>query len=246
VSQPKFDPKNLKAFKFKAKESLVKVLEPEKTKEEPKKKKPSRIIAAFKKILILFIIILLASVIDIFFFQVSFVPTDSMEATLGAGDGIIVNKLLYGIANPFWGTNDTERLLLVINNPFYKKGMPISKIRYMVRFSKGPRRGDIVMVKTSTKYGEMSGRITGLPGELVKIKKGTIYINGKKMIEKFPVIKGGPDLDYAKVPQDSYFIIGDNMADPSNSEKLGMVSRENIVGILAGRIWPLNKIRTFK
>ena len=58
MSQPKFDPKDLKAFKFKAKESLVKVLEPKQTKEEPKKKKPSRIIAAFKKIIILFVIIL--------------------------------------------------------------------------------------------------------------------------------------------------------------------------------------------
>jgi len=243
MSQPRFDPKKFAAFKFKAKESLLNVLKPRRTRELPKEQKSSWLAGTFIVIIAAFVI---AMAIRMFLLQIFYVPTDSMELTLHAGDRIIVNKLLYGITNPFWGANDTEKLLFVIPNPFYKKHMSVSNIRYIVRFSKTPKRTDIVVFRNTSKTGEITKRIIGLPNETIKIKKGIVYINGKPLKERYPVIRDRSDFGPIRVPAGSYFVLGDNRAASSDSRHWGAVSKDNIIGVLAARIWPLGKIRTYK
>jgi len=243
MSQPRFDPKKLSAYKFKAKEALLNVLKPQRTKEITAKKKSFWLFDTLKFILAAFIIALL---IRTFLFQAFYIPTNSMEPALSAGDRIIVNKLMYGITNPFWGADEAENLLFVFPNPFYKKHMPISYIRYMATFSKKPERGDIVVFKIPSASGGITKRVIGLSGDQIKMVKGIIYVNGKPLKERYPVIRDRSDIGLVKVPAGSYFVLGDNRPASSDSRHWGAIQRNNIIGILAARIWPLNKARTFK
>jgi hypothetical protein len=88
MSQPRFDPKKFSAYKFKAKEALLNVLKPQRTKQILKQKKRFWLFDTLKVIIAAFIIALL---IRTFIFQVFYIPTNSMEPTLRAGDRIIVN-----------------------------------------------------------------------------------------------------------------------------------------------------------
>jgi signal peptidase I len=243
MSQPRFDPKKFSAYKFKAKEALLNVLKPQRTKQILKQKKRFWLFDTLKVIIAAFIIALL---IRTFIFQVFYIPTNSMEPTLRAGDRIIVNKLMYGITNPFWGADEAENLLFIFPNPFYKKHMPISYIRYIARFSKNPKRSDIIVFKSPTSAGEATKRVIGLPGDQVKIKSGIVHVNGKALKERYPVTRDRSDIGPVKVPAGSYFVLGDNRPASSDSRHWGAIQRNNIIGILAARIWPLNKARTFK
>jgi signal peptidase I len=169
-----------------------------------------------------------------------------MEPALSAGDRIIVNKLMYGITNPFWGADEAENLLFVFPNPFYKKHMPISYIRYIARFSKKPKRGDIVVFKIPTASGGITKRVIGLPGDQVKMVKGIVYVNGKILKERYRVLKDTSNFGPIKIPAGSYFMLGDNRSASSDSRHWGAISGDNIFGIIAARIWPLNKMRNFK
>jgi signal peptidase I len=245
MSQPRFDPKKFVAFKLKAKESLLNVLKPQKPKKlklPPKEKEHFWLFDTLKAIIAAFII---ALVIRTFFLQIYYIPTDSMEPTLRAGDRILVNKLLYGITNPFWGADDTEKLFFILPNPFYKKHLSISNVRYIIRLSRKPKRTDIVVFKSSAAPGEITKRIIGLPGEQFKIMNGTVYINGKPLNERYS-IKDRSNFGPVKIPNSSYFVLGDKRAVSSDSRNWGAVSNDKIIGILTARIWPLNKIRTFK
>jgi len=243
MSQPRFDPKKFSAFKFKAKESILNVLKPQRTKETTAKKKRFWLFDTLKVIIAAFII---ALAIRTFLFQVFYIPTNSMEPALSAGDRIIVNKLMYGITNPFWGADDTENLLFVLPNPFYKKHMPISYVRYIAKFSKKPKRADIVVFKSPSAAGGITKRVIGLPGDRIKIKKGIVYVNGKPLKERYPIIRDKSDFGLIEVAAGSYFVLGDNRSASSDSRHWGAIPKNNIFGILAARIWPLGKMRNFK
>ena len=243
MSQPRFDPKKFSAYKFKAKEALLNVLKPQRTKQVLKQKKRFWLFDTIKFILAAFII---ALAIRTFLFQVFYVPTNSMEPALRARDRIIVNKLMYGITNPFWGADEAENLLFVFPNPFYKKHMPISYIRYMARFSKKPKRGDIVVFKSPSASGGITKRVIGLPGDQVTIVKGIVRVNGKLLKERYGVIRDTSNFGPIKIPADSYFMLGDNRPASSDSRHWGTISRDNIIGIIAARIWPSDRIKAFK
>jgi signal peptidase I len=102
------------------------------------------------------------------------------------------------------------------------------------------------MFKSPTSAGEATKRVIGLPGDQVKMVKGIIYVNGKLLKERYPVTRDRSDIGPVKVPAGSYFVLGDNRPASSDSRHWGAIQRNNIIGILAARIWPLNKARTFK
>jgi signal peptidase I len=241
MSQPNPGPEKLSALTFKARKPLLNVLRSGKIK---KKHKEANWLSDALRLIIAVLILVFA--VRTFLIQVCYIPTSSMEKTLSAGDVIMVNKISYGITNPFWGASDTEKLLSVLPNPFYKKRMPISNIRYIVRFSFKPKRMDIVTIRPTSKTGEITKRIIGLPGEQIKIVNGIVYVNGKQIREDRSAVIDRSNFKQIKIPAGSYFVLGDNRARSSDSRDWGVVSRDNIIGVLAARIWPQNKIRTFK
>jgi signal peptidase I len=178
-----------------------------------------------ESILIAFV---LAMVIRTFIVQAFKIPTGSMRMTLIEGDAILVNKFIYGAKIPF-----TD-----------------------IRFPEitPPSRGDvIVFIFPQDTKKDFIKRIVGLPGETVEIKNGTIYINDKpadnqKLSPQYYYNRG----DYGdlgkkiKIPDDQFFVLGDNSASSQDSRYWGFVPRRNLLGKAMVIYWPPNRIRLIK
>ena len=91
-------------------------------------------------------------------------------------------------------------------------------------------------------------RVIGLPGETVQIKKGKVYINGKKLkSDIYGITKYIDEPGIAEEPLDlgkaEYFCLGDKrpVSYDSRYEEVGPVHRSEIIGKVWIRIWPLTK-----
>jgi signal peptidase I len=243
MSEEKFDPKKFASYKFKAQETLLKVLKPQARRTPQAAAKKQSTFADTLKVLIAAFIV--ATIFRMFIVQMFYVPSDAMEPTFGVNDRILVNKMSYGIGNPLWGAYDTPKLLYVIPNPLYKKAFGASKDRYISNSGKTPRRWDVIVYKdlTSGFYGIK--RVVGLPGEQLKIKKGVIYINGRELKERYRIVKDGSDQKSLKVPPASYFLLGDNRPASSDSRIWGPLPANRVIGVVFMRIWPLSRVRTY-
>ena len=105
-------------------------------------------------------------------------------------------------------------------------------------------RFDIVVVDTVD--SKIIKRVIGLPGETLKYENNTLYINGKEVDEPYLKEKTEDfnltDLGYEKLPQDCYFVMGDNRNNSSDSRIIGCVKKENIEGSASLVIYPFDEI----
>jgi len=148
--------------------------------------------------------------------QARVIPSGSMEKTLLVGDHLIMSRVGYDAGVPFtnWHVSlwrNPHRLQIVIFRPPYD-----------------PSKTDLIK------------RVIGLPGETVDIHDGTVWINGKKLDEKYTT---GPTempdrLEMLApfhgvpftVPENQYFVLGDNRGNSLDSRYWGCVPRSDILG----------------
>ena len=121
----------------------------------------------------------------------------------------------------------------------------VDKISY--RFH-DPSRYDIIVFPY--KYEENTfyiKRIIGLPGEIVQVKDGYTYINGKKLTSDIygreVMDEPGIAEEPVKLGKDEYFVLGDNRNDSTDSRdpSVGVLHKSELVGRAWVRIWPLSK-----
>ncbi len=107
-----------------------------------------------------------------------------------------------------------------------------------------PQTGDIIVFQPpiySTK--PFIKRIIGLPGESVEIKNGKVYIHktdGSIITLEEPYIKELFSTNYKSpiIPENEYFVMGDNRNNSSDSRSGWLVSRDKIIGKAWISIWP--------
>jgi signal peptidase I len=122
----------------------------------------------------------------------------------------------------------------------------INKFTY--RFGLGDiQRGDTVVfwypLDPSKSYIK---RVIGVPGDLVRIESGQVYVNGQALVEDYVVdhdrvswpIPPAPLTD-RQVPPGVYFVLGDNRGSSSDSRSWGYVPRDAIYGKAVFAYWPL-------
>ena len=112
----------------------------------------------------------------------------------------------------------------------------VSKIAYQFH---EPERGDVIIFHAPDNLrGDFIKRIIALPGDTVEVDKGLVYINGYQLDE--PYIKDLPKytLSRQKIPEDNYFVLGDNRNNSNDSHNGWTVPRENIIGKVWLSIWP--------
>jgi signal peptidase I len=108
----------------------------------------------------------------------------------------------------------------------------------------GIQRGDIVVFwypKDPSK--SFIKRVVGVPGDVVQIKDGHVYINDQLFQERY-VPTGYQDLDsYAsiRVKEGYYYVLGDHRNASNDSRSWGLVPRKYIYGKAVFRYWPVDK-----
>ena len=114
-----------------------------------------------------------------------------------------------------------------------------------------PKRGDVVIfVAPQNEDYDYIKRIIGIPGDTVEITNDyRVKLNGEILNEPYLPADyqtfGGTFLATGKpiaVPQDEYFVLGDNRNHSSDSREWGFVPRKNIIGKAWFRYWPLNQM----
>lgn len=119
-----------------------------------------------------------------------------------------------------------------------KEIMLLNKINYRIN---DIERFDIVVV--NTKDEKLIKRVIGLPGETLKYENGKLYINGKEIKEKFLKEKTADfnieNQGLKKIPENQYFVMGDNRDNSKDSRIIGPVNKNQIAGRAKLVILPL-------
>lgn len=132
----------------------------------------------------------------------------------------------------------------IVNGPSmensFRNGDRLLVLKYEVAYLlHKPERGDVTIFHPPVNLNDdYIKRIIGLPGDTVEIKKGTVYINGTTLDE--PYVKEPPRYTLAPtdIPENHYFVLGDNRNNSSDSHNGWTVPSENIVGKAWLSIWP--------
>ena len=152
--------------------------------------------------------------------QARVIPSGSMQNTLLVGDHLIMSRIGYDAGIPF--TN--------LHVPLWRN----------------PKRLQIVIFRPVIR-GEQSDvikRVIALPGETVDIRDGGVWINGSRLPEKYTVgrserpdpsqflaaFEGQTKVFPYTIPQNCYFVMGDNRENSLDSRYVGCIPRKNIVG----------------
>ena len=85
-------------------------------------------------------------------------------------------------------------------------------------------------------------RVIGVPGDKVEVKEGNLYLNDvaqdNYIYDKNINYSIGPLI----VPEESFWVMGDNRNNSMDSHIWGFLPYEKIIGRAIFRYWPLNKI----
>lgn len=103
----------------------------------------------------------------------------------------------------------------------------------------GIKRFDIVVIKTDK--NKLIKRVIGLPGETIEYKDNKLYINDKEVKDNFGSTKTS-DISKREIPDNMYFVLGDNRMDSLDSEELGPFLEKDIIGHATFIIYPFNRI----
>ncbi|MGA2096853.1 MAG: signal peptidase I [Candidatus Acidiferrum sp.] len=140
--------------------------------------------------------------------QARVIPSGSMENTLLIGDHLIMSRLGYDAGIPFTNLH--------------------------VSLWRNPKRQQIIIFKPpfAPEQSDYVKRVIGLPGDTVDIHDGSVWINGQKLIENYTLGRSEPYDAHVPltVPDNCYFVMGDNRGNSYDSRYWGCVPRKDIIG----------------
>ena len=177
--------------------------------------------------------VVIAVFVITFIVQAFQIPSESMENTLLIGDYLLVDKVHYANGG-FWGHvlpySDIQRFDIIVFR------YPVHPAQHFVK------------------------RVIGVPGDHIRLVNKQVLVNGKPVREPYVVyhspipdayrddfpapnfVSANEEADWMKemrdvvrkgeliVPEDKYFVLGDNRDESLDSRYWGFVPRENVIG----------------
>lgn len=116
-------------------------------------------------------------------------------------------------------------------------------------YYRDPQYGEIVVFRRPDGESWVK-RVVGLPGDVIDIQEGQVYRNGELLDESAYLDKGvtseplgaNPISFPYIVPEEHYFLMGDNRFVSQDCRYLGAIPREDIYGKAWIKIYPFNEI----
>ncbi len=107
-------------------------------------------------------------------------------------------------------------------------------------------RGDIIVFHSDLEDKELLiKRIIGLPGDVITIDQGKVFLNGTELQEDYTLegVTPGQLIDFT-VPEGQLFVMGDNrrVSIDSRSQEVGCVDEDDVMGKAFVRLYPFNEI----
>jgi len=113
-----------------------------------------------------------------------------------------------------------------------------------------PHRGQIVIFSAPSQEGSdpLIKRVIGMPGDLLEIHDGGVWINGQRLDE--PYVNGlmttcNGMCNSLRLDEKSYFLMGDNRPNSLDSRSFGPVQEDRIIGRVVLRYWPLDQVEMY-
>ncbi len=142
------------------------------------------------------------------------IPSGSMIPTLQINDRILVEKISPKFKN--WQQKVIKRGTVVVFRP------PSS----LINAGYDPNKA---LIK----------RIIGLPGDLIEIHNGELFINGQISNENWRKGEISYEMDKIQVPKDQLWVLGDNRNLSLDSHIWGSLPIKNVIGTAIWRYWPI-------
>ena len=169
----------------------------------------------------LLVALLLALVIRTFVVQAFKIPSGSMLPTLQIGDHILVNKFIYGLRVPIYGT------------------------RFFSFFH--PEHQDvIVFVFPEDRDKDFIKRVIAVEGETVEVRDKHVLIDGQPRADPYATFvnphggAAGDNYGPYTVPAGTIFVMGDNRDQSYDSRFWGPVPIQDIKGLAMVIYWSWN------
>ena len=166
------------------------------------------------------------------------------------------------VAEARWITSTgMEPTLNGSQNQWEADNVVVDKLSY--KFSE-PKRGDIIMFSPTQALQKEEytdsfvKRIIGLPEEKIELRDGKVYINDKALSEDSYLNQDHPTLvdvcvadsqfvfisQPIKIPEESYFVLGDDRNSSYDSRCWGLVPKKNIIGKVSKIFFPPSRIKS--
>ncbi|HZN87539.1 MAG TPA: signal peptidase I [Thermoleophilaceae bacterium] len=160
------------------------------------------------------------------------IPSESMVPTLEVGQRVLVDRVSFRFSDPDRGD------IVVFKPPLGSEsnqcGAQHSSDSACPRST--PERSDTNFIK----------RVVGTPGDRLKVIDGAVYINGKRQKEEFARLDSECEIcnlpKEITIPQDQYFMMGDNRGESADSREWGPVPKKWIIGKAFMTYWPPRRI----
>ena len=107
-----------------------------------------------------------------------------------------------------------------------------------------PAYGDVVICKFPNSKDIYVKRVIGVEGDVLEVRDGSLYINGKADTTYFSDYMNGT-LPPTVVPDNCIYVMGDNrnVSIDSRDSGVGPISLDKVLGKALFVIWPLDLIR---
>lgn len=169
----------------------------------------------WENIQILLIALILALLVRAYVAEPRFIPSDSMVPTLQIGDRLVVEKISYRFGEPEFGD------IIVFDPPLQLQQQGYSKDQAFIK------------------------RIIGKPGQTVEVKDRKVFVDNQPLDETYIAEAPEYTLRPVQVPDNSFFVMGDNRNNSNDSHIWGFLPRQNILGRAWFRFFPFDRLGKF-
>ncbi len=122
--------------------------------------------------------------------------------------------------------------------PNFQEGdcIMVNKVGYR---SSDPQRGQVIVFNPPFNSPHpFIKRVIGLPGEIMEVRDEKVFVNGIPLEEEYIMVPPNYTMPATEVPENEYFVLGDNRNNSNDSHSGWTVPRDKIVGRAWFVYWP--------